>query len=94
MEGFGGAWRALEGDERVVLGELSTAQFEQLLAFLTAERLGLVDKAYSRETVRRRRELARRLGVSASEAEVDGTDVSLDAVLRLPRGAWILDLAA
>ena len=80
--------------ERVVLGELSTVQFEQLLAFLTAERLGLVEKAYSRETARRRRELARRLGIAAGEADGDEVDVSLDEVLRVPRAAWDLDRAA
>lgn len=80
--------------ERVVLGELTTVQFEQLLAFLTAERLGMVDKAYSRETARRRRELARRLGIAASEAEDEETDVSLDEALQVPRAAWHLDRAA
>ena len=41
--------------DRVALGEITTIQYEQLSAFLTAERLGLVEKAYSRETARRRR---------------------------------------
>lgn len=74
--------------ERVAVGEITTVQYEQLSAFLTAERLGLVEKAYSRETARRRRSLARALGVSAGDAATDELDVSLDAVLEVPRGAW------
>ncbi len=74
--------------ERVVLGEISTVQYEQLTAFLTAERLGLVDRVYSRETARRRRSLARRLGVSAGDAELGELDVSLDDVMGRPRASW------
>jgi hypothetical protein len=74
--------------ERVALGEITTVQYEQLSAFLTAERLGMVEKAYSRETARRRRALARDLGVAAGDPEVDELDLSLDAALAVPRGAW------
>jgi hypothetical protein len=74
--------------ERVALGEITTVQYEQLSAFLTAERLGLLDKAYSRETVRRRRALARTLGVAAGDLEAEELDVSLDAALNVPRNAW------
>lgn len=75
--------------DRVVFGEITTAQYEQLLAFLTAERLGLVDRIYSKETARRRRGLARHLGVSAADAEATALDVSLDEVMETPRSAWL-----
>ena len=50
--------------ERVQLGEISTAQFEQLTGFLDAERLGLSDRVYKPETARRRRTLAKEIGDS------------------------------
>lgn len=74
--------------ERVALGEITTVHYEQLSAFLTAERLGLVDKAYSRETARRRRALARALGVAAGDADTEELDLSLDVALEVPRAAW------
>jgi hypothetical protein len=74
--------------ERMVLGDISVTQFEQLHAFLDAERLGLVDRAYSKDTARRRRDLAKRLGVAPSDGEVLELDESLDEVLAVPRGAW------
>jgi hypothetical protein len=70
--------------ERVALGEITTVQYEQLSAFLTAERLGLVEKAYSRETARRRRSLAGALGVSAGDADADDLDV---VARRCPRSS-------
>jgi hypothetical protein len=75
--------------ERVALGEITVTQFEQLSAFLDAERLGLVDRAYSKETARRRRILAKQLGVSPADAEpLVELDESLDDVLAIPRQAW------
>jgi hypothetical protein len=74
--------------ERVQLGEISTAQFEQLSGFLDAERLGLSDLVYKPETARRRRALAKELGVSPADAEVGPLDVSLDELLEVPRSAW------
>jgi hypothetical protein len=69
-------------------GAITTAQYEQLAGFLAAERLGLVDVAYSRETARRRRSLARTVGVSVADEEGEGLVVSLDHVLAAPRDAW------
>jgi hypothetical protein len=74
--------------ERVQLGEITPAQYEQLTGFLDAERLGLVDRVYTTETARRRRKLARELGVAASDAESEPLDVSLDDLLAVPRSAW------
>jgi hypothetical protein len=74
--------------DRVATGELTTVQYEQLSAFLTAERLGLVDRAYSRETARRRRALARTLGVATFDGEARGVDLPIDSLLVVPRGAW------
>jgi hypothetical protein len=74
--------------ERVQLGEITTAQFEQLTGFLDAERLGLTDKVYKTETARRRRTLARELGVSPADAEAEPMEVSLDELLAMPRSAW------
>jgi len=74
--------------ERVQLGEITPAQYEQLTGFLDAERLGLVDRVYSPETARRRKKLARQLGVAASDAESEPLDVSLDELLAVPRSAW------
>jgi hypothetical protein len=74
--------------DRVVLGDISVTQYEQLSAFLDAERLGLTDRAYSKETARRRRILAKRLGVSPADAETLELDESLDEVLAIPRSAW------
>jgi hypothetical protein len=54
--------------ERVRLGEISTREFEQLAGFLDAERLGLAERVYNPETPRRRRALARKIGVSATDA--------------------------
>jgi hypothetical protein len=79
---------AVELVERVALGEITTVQYEQLLAFLTAERLGLVESIYSKETARRRRGLARQLGVSPGDAEVAPLDVSLDDAMATARSAW------
>jgi hypothetical protein len=74
--------------ERVRLGELSTREFEQLTGFLDAERLGLTERVYNAETARRRRALARRIGVSAPDARTEPLDVSLDELLAVPRSAW------
>jgi hypothetical protein len=57
--------------ERVQLGDLTTAQFEQLTGFLDAERLRLTDRVYKPETARRRRALAKTLGVSPADAETE-----------------------
>jgi hypothetical protein len=54
--------------ERVRLGEISTREFEQLAGFLDAEQLGLTERVYNPETARRRRALARKIGVSATDA--------------------------
>lgn len=75
--------------ERVQLGEITAAQFEQLTGFLDAERLGLTDRVYKPETARRRRTLAKELGVSPADAEVEPLDVSLDELLDVPRAAWV-----
>lgn len=69
-------------------GEISTGQYEQLTGFLAAERLGVVETAYSRETARRRRALARRVGVSVAYEESEEVALSLDELLATPRGAW------
>ena len=74
--------------ERVQLGEITAAQFEQLTGFLDAERLGLIDRVYRPETARRRRALAKSLGVSPADAETDDLDVSLDELLEVPRSGW------
>jgi hypothetical protein len=74
--------------ERVRLGEISTREFEQLTGFLDAERLGLTERVYNPETARRRRALARKIGVSAPDGQVEPLDVSLDELLAVPRCAW------
>jgi hypothetical protein len=74
--------------ERVQLGEITTAQFEQLTGYLDAERLGLVDRVYKPETARRRRSLAKELGVSPADASSGSLDASLDDLLEVPRSAW------
>jgi hypothetical protein len=74
--------------ERVQLGEITASQFEQLTGFLDAERLGLVERIYKPETARRRRALARRLGVAPADAETEPLDASLDDLLQVPRSAW------
>lgn len=74
--------------ERVQLGDITAAQFEQLTGFLDAERLGLTDRVYKPETARRRRALARTLGVSPADAETEPLDVSLDELLEVPRSGW------
>ena len=74
--------------ERVQLREITTGQFEQLTGFLDAERLGLVDRVYKPETARRRRALAKSLGISPADAETEPFDVSLDELLEAPLCAW------
>jgi hypothetical protein len=74
--------------ERVALGEISVTQYEQLSACLDAERLGLVDRAYSKETARRRRMLAKTLGVSRADAEPLELDEALDELLAPVRAGW------
>ena len=74
--------------ERVQLGDMTVREFEQLTGFLDAERLGVADRVYNPETARRRRKLARELGVSVSDAELEPLDVSLDELLAVPRSAW------
>jgi hypothetical protein len=74
--------------ERVQLGDITTAQYEQLMGFLDAERLALTDRIYSAETARRRRKLAASLGLAPADADIDELDVSLDALLEAPRSAW------
>ena len=74
--------------ERVQLGEISTREFEQLTGFLDVERLGLIDHVYNPETARRRRALAKRLGVTPADTETEPLDASLDDLLRVPRSAW------
>jgi hypothetical protein len=73
---------------------ITTGQYEQLTGFLAAERLGLVEAAYTRETARRRRSLARRVGVSVADDEGETLALSLDEVLTTPRDAWGESLAA
>ena len=74
--------------DRVRLGEITASQFEQLTGFLDAERLGLTDRIYKPETARRRRALARKLGISANEAMTDPLDEDLDGLPTVPRSAW------
>jgi hypothetical protein len=74
--------------ERVQLGEITTAQFEQLTGFLDAERLGVTDRVYTAETARRRRALARGLGISATDTESEPLDMALDDLLAVPRSGW------
>jgi hypothetical protein len=74
--------------ERVQLGDITTAQYEQLTGFLDAERLGIVNRAYRPETARRRRALAKSLGVSPADAMSEPLDVSLDDLLEAPRSVW------
>lgn len=74
--------------EMIQLGQISPAQFEQLTGFLDAERLGLTDRVYTPETARRRRALAKKVGISAADAVVEPLDVSLDDLLEIPRSAW------
>ena len=74
--------------ERVQLGEITTAQYEQLTGFLDAERLGITDRVYNAETARRRRRLAKSLGVAVADAEVESLDVALDELLDVPRSGW------
>lgn len=74
--------------ERVQLGDITTGQFEQLTGFLDAERLGLTDRVYKPETARRRRTLAKCLGISPADAETEPLDISLDELLEAPRSGW------
>lgn len=80
--------QAMKLIEQVQLGDISTAQYEQLMGFLDAERLGLTERVYSPETARRRRKLAASLGIAPADAEVNELDMSLDELLQVPRGAW------
>jgi hypothetical protein len=73
----------------VQLGDITAAQVEQLTGFLDAERLGLTDRVYKPETARRRRALAKTLGVSPGDAETEPLEMSLDELLEVPRSAWI-----
>lgn len=74
--------------ERVQLGEITTAQYEKLTGFLDAERLGLTDRVYNAETARRRRKLAKVLGVAVADAEIEPLDIALDELLDVPRSGW------
>lgn len=74
--------------ERVQVGDISVRQYEQLCTFLDTERLGITDRIYNAETARRRRKLARELGVSVADAQTEPLDVSLDELLAVPRGGW------
>jgi hypothetical protein len=74
--------------EKVALGEMGYAQYERMNAFLTAERLGLVDKAYTPEQARSRRREAKLLGLSAADVEYPDFDESLDEILAPARAAW------
>jgi hypothetical protein len=74
--------------ERVSQGEISCAQFEQLAGFLDAERLGLVERVYRPETARRRRKLARHIGLAVSDPDAEQLDVDLDELLAAPRARW------
>ena len=65
-----------------------TPSHPPVTGFLDAERLGLTDRVYKPETARRRRSLAKELGVSSADAEVEPLDVSLDVLLEVPRSAW------
>ena len=74
--------------EQVELGGITTREFEQLTGFLDAERLGMTEKVYNVETARRRRALARKVGVSVTDAESEPLDASVDELLAIPRSAW------
>jgi hypothetical protein len=76
--------------ERVVLGEIGYAQFERMNAYLTAERLGLVDKAYTPDQARTRKREAKELGLSPADAECEYPefDADLDEMLTVARSAW------
>lgn len=74
--------------ERVRLGEIGYAQYERMNAYLMAERLGVVDQAYTTELARTRRREAARLGLSAADVELPEFDESLDELLAPARSVW------
>jgi hypothetical protein len=76
--------------DRVQLGEIGYAQFERMAAFLDAERLGMADRVYAPETLRRRRREAKELGLSTADVDVDEPefDASIDELLDPVRAAW------
>ncbi len=74
--------------ERLAAGDVTTAEYEQLLGFLTAESLGSVSRAYSVETARRRRALVRGFGYASSDAYTGTEDHDLDDLMAVPRSAW------
>jgi hypothetical protein len=78
--------------ERVEAGEITTAQFEQLTAFLDTERLGVVEHVYKLETARRRRKLAREVGISPADGDSASLDVDLDRMMEVPRSAWPVEV--
>jgi hypothetical protein len=67
-------------DERVRLGEISTREFEQLTGLLDAERLGLTERVYDRRP-HAVGALARKIGVSATDAHSEPLDVSQGELL-------------
>jgi len=52
------------------------------------ERLGVTDRIYTAETARRRRALAKKLGISVADGETEPLDVALDDLLAVPRSGW------
>jgi hypothetical protein len=75
--------------DRVMLGQMTYAQFERMTAFLDAERLGMVDRVYSVDQARARRREARTLGLSASDNDYPEFDQELDEILAPARAAWV-----
>jgi hypothetical protein len=74
--------------ERVETGDLTTGRYEQLSGYLDAERLGITDRIYNVETARRRRLLAKSLGIAQADADAASVELSLDDLLSVPRSAW------
>lgn len=75
--------------DRVRVGQLSYAQYERMNAYLMAERLGVVDQAYTPELARTRKREAKELGLSAADIETPELDESLDELLAPARSAWV-----
>jgi hypothetical protein len=67
--------------EQVARQEITFAQAERMLFFLTGERIGTAEQVYPPRALSERRREARRLGFAAADTGVDGIDINLGEML-------------
>jgi hypothetical protein len=75
--------------EMVSDGRMTPLQFDQLVGFLSAERLGLAEKVYGPDTLQRRKAMAREFNAPAQGVSTEGVSQDLFDILSDARSALV-----